>query len=182
MSGLNAGIGRIERECAGGSGADEQCGSSPAGLTLVGGAKGPAKPAEPAAWEILAEAVDYTGRLLSSLRQTVGLYRTGDARNAGNAFVDLVQGLELFTQILAVVETHLQVDFAATTFRGESLADAVSRLNGVFAEMVQAQERCDLVFLADILEYELAPSLEQWRELFGALDSGETSTGRSADR
>jgi hypothetical protein len=155
---------------------------SSAGLTLVGGAKEQAgEPSMPAAREILVEAVEYTDRLLSTLRQTVILYRMGDARNGADAFVGLVQGLELFTQILAVVETHLRVDFAATPHRGESPAQAVALLNGVFMEVVQAQERRDPVFLADILEYELAPRLVQWQEVFRTLDGGGATgitTGR----
>lgn len=180
MMTLNTGIGRImtdEIACSG-----EPRRTPLGGLTLVEGgrAQGEVRTA-PVARDVLDEAGTFTGNLLALLQRTVGLYRMGDASKGGETFYSLVRGLELFTQILGVVETHLGIDFAATSHRGEPLDLAVVRLNTVFMEVVRAQENRDQVFLADVLAYELAPLLEHWQELFSSLQEG-ISAGSASGR
>jgi hypothetical protein len=49
---------------------------------------------------------------------------------------------------------------------GRPVAEYVNCLNGILQEIVNAQEGFDPVLLADILEYDLVPHLEEWKEIY----------------
>jgi hypothetical protein len=132
------------------------------------------------ALETLAEGGNYLGELRSFLLQTADSYRAGDETKGKELFVELINGLEWFVKIALMAELHLQVDFAETFCAGRTLTESVERFNRILLEIIAAQEQRDWVLLTDLLEYELAPQLELWREIFamlrsrGADPSGET--------
>jgi hypothetical protein len=107
-------------------------------------------------------------------------YRDGDESKGGKLFVELVMGLEWFVKVTSAAETLLQVDFGDTRCAGRTLTETVESLNRVLLEIIVAQEQRDWVLLTDLLEYELAPQLELWQQIFsmlrlrGAANAGES--------
>jgi hypothetical protein len=125
--------------------------------------------AENSALEVLVEGCNYLGELHLFLLQAAKLYRSGDETKGREHFLELIQGLEWFVKITATVELLLKIDFAGTRCAGRTLAEAVDNLNGVLLDIIAAQEQRDTILITDLLEYELAPQLELWLEIFTML-------------
>jgi hypothetical protein len=53
----------------------------------------------------------------------------------------------------------------------------VDGLNGILMEIIGAQQHSDWVLLTDLLEYELAPQLELWQEIFTTLKQDRLTIG-----
>ncbi len=131
--------------------------------------EGTTESTEHSALDVLAEGCDYLVELHRFLLQTTEMYRAGDDTKGRELFMELIQGLEWFVKIASVIESQLNIDFSATNCAGRSINESVENLNGILLEIIVAQEQQDLVLLTDLLEYELAPQLELWLEIFTTL-------------
>lgn len=119
--------------------------------------------------ELLDEVCGCLGELHTVLLRSAKLYRAGDEIRAREPFMELIQGLEWFVTTATTAEQQLKIDFTGTSCAGQTLAESVEGLNRVLLEIVVAQEQRDWVLLSDLLEYELAPQLERWLEIFSML-------------
>ena len=114
---------------------------------------------------IIAEGVEFIEGLQDYLVRTAGHYSSGD-ECAGRYFNESVQGLQWFVQMIGFIEQTLQLDYDQLLLDGRPVAEYVRSLNSIFLEIVNSQENFDPVLLADILEYDLAPHLEEWKAIF----------------
>jgi hypothetical protein len=121
--------------------------------------------------KILAEGDNYIDGLRDFLIQVAGNYSAG-RDGADGAFAEAVQGLQWFVQMTDFIECTLGLDFRRLSLNGRPVAEYVNSLNGILQETLDAQEGCDPVMLADLLEYDLVPHLEQWKDIY-ALFQGE---------
>jgi hypothetical protein len=119
--------------------------------------------------EFLTDSCNYLCELRRFLLQTVELYRTGDETKGRELFMELIQGLEWLVKIASTTEQLLIIDVAGASCAGPTLTDSVDSLNRILLEIIVAQENQDWVLRTDLLEYELAPQLEQWIEIFTML-------------
>ncbi len=114
---------------------------------------------------IIAEGEQFIGSLQDYLIQTAGHSSRGSAC-AGDSLVEAVQGLDWFVRMIGFIEETLHLDFHRLARNGKSVAECVKQLNAILQEIINAQEKSDAVLLADILEYDLAPHLEEWKGVF----------------
>jgi len=114
---------------------------------------------------IIAEAGQFIDGLQDYLVRTASYY-TSDCERAGRDFDEAVQGLQWFVQMIGFIEQTLRLDFERLSLNDKPVAEYVQRLNIIFQEIVNSQENFDPVLLADILEYDLAPHLEEWKGVF----------------
>ena len=123
--------------------------------------------------ELASDAIGQCECQLDELRGTIGqaveLFRSGNDQKGMKLFIDLVTGLEWFVTTIGSVGDIMQIDFAAPLIGGTPLSGEVDALNLILLDIIGAQERRDWVLLGDLLEYELEPTLERWRELLGVL-------------
>jgi hypothetical protein len=122
---------------------------------------------------IIAEAGQFIEGLQDYLVQTAGHY-TSDSERAGRYFNEAVQGLQWFVQMIGFIEQTLILDFNQLFLDGKPVVEYVLALNSIFQEIVSSQENFDPVLLADILEYDLVPHLEEWKGIF-TLFGGESA-------
>lgn len=101
--------------------------------------------------------------------ETATAFRSGGERRALEHYIDFLNGFGSLVQALDCTGRALGVDFAATPVGGTTIARFVDDLNALLSETMKAQERKDWVLLADLLEYELAPHLASWQEVFALL-------------
>lgn len=101
--------------------------------------------------------------------ETAAAFRSGGERRALGHYIDFLNGFDTLIQALDCTGRALGVDFAATPFGATTITRFVEDLNTLLSETMKAQERKDWVLLADLLEYELAPHLESWQQLFALL-------------
>ncbi len=124
---------------------------------------------ELSAREILADACDFLSELHRFVLETAGLYRAGDEIKASEHFMELIQGMEWFVKVTASIEARLDIDFTSTLCAGQTLSDSVDGLNRILMDIIVAQEQRDMVLQTDLLEYELAPQLELWQDIYASL-------------
>jgi hypothetical protein len=127
--------------------------------------------------EVLDEGYTYLLELHRFLLQTAETYRAGDDRKGRELFMELIQGMEWFVKIASTIEAQLKIDFTMTHCAGRTLRESVDGLNGILMEIIGAQQHSDWVLLTDLLEYELAPQLELWQEIFTTLKQDRLTIG-----
>jgi len=115
--------------------------------------------------KLLDEGEHYIDGLRAYMLQVAGDYSAGSER-ADGSFTEAVQGLQWFVQMTDFIECTLNLDFQKLLLNGRPVAEYVKSLNGILQEIVTAQEEGDPIMLADLLEYDLAPHLEQWKEIY----------------
>jgi len=115
--------------------------------------------------KILAEGQDYIEGLRDFLMKVAGHFTSG-SECADSSFAEAVQGIQWFVQMTDFIEGTLNLDFQILSLNGRPVAEYVKSLNGILLEIVNAQEGCDPVMLADIVEYDLVPHLGEWKEIY----------------
>lgn len=121
---------------------------------------------------VLIEGSHTLGDVRGLLLLVAELYRSGDESRSRDKFIEMIVALERFVGIATLVERALSGDDVGIGHDGRTITLLVTRLNNILRDIVAAQIRRDNVLLADLLEYELAPSLDSWRELFHSLATG----------
>jgi hypothetical protein len=119
--------------------------------------------------KILDEGQNYIDGLRDCLMKVAGNFTSG-SECADNSFAEAVQGLQWFVQMTDFIECTLNLDFQKLTRNGRPVGEYVKSLNGILQEIVNAQEGSDPVLLADILEYDLVPHLEEWKDIYTLFD------------
>ena len=114
---------------------------------------------------IIAEGEIFIDGLQDYLVRTAGHY-SSDNECAGRYFEEAVQGLQWFVQMIGFIEETLQLDFNQFSLNGKPITEYVLSLNSIFQDIVNSQENFDPVLLADLLEYDLVPHLEEWKGIF----------------
>jgi hypothetical protein len=114
---------------------------------------------------ILGESQDYINELQNYLLLVAGQYTSG-SENTGLNFAEAVQGLQWFVQMTDFIGCTLQINFQKLMLNSRPVEDYVKDLNSILQEIVKAQTGCDPVLLADILEYDLVPHLEEWKSIY----------------
>jgi hypothetical protein len=115
--------------------------------------------------KILAEGQGYIEGLRDFLMKVAGHFTSG-SECADSSFAEAVQGIQWFVQMTGFIEGTLNLDFQMLSLNGRPVAEYVKSLNGILQEIVDAQEGCDPVMLADLLEYDLVPHLGEWKEIY----------------
>jgi hypothetical protein len=115
--------------------------------------------------KILDEGQNYIDSLRDCLMKVAGNFTSG-RECADDSFAEAVQGLQWFVQMTDFIECTLNLDFQILLHNGRPVAEYVKGLNGILQEIVNAQEGSDPVLLADILEYDLVPHLEEWKAIY----------------
>lgn len=124
---------------------------------------------EQVALDTLKTAEEWVGRLIEEIEKTADLLRVGDEVEANNSLTRFTDGFQLFSLALQKVETVVQ--------RGgeqERLSSAIGtfrdRITVVLDEIITTQGNQDWIMLADLLEYELMPILEDWQDVSRQLE------------
>jgi hypothetical protein len=115
---------------------------------------------------LLREAVRQGGTLLQAIEQSAVLFRVGSDEEANH----------YFAQVLEALRWLLQIGEEACQVLGLNLVKAapdpkvpVSRylrnLQDLLEEMQEIAEEEDYVMLADLMEYELLPMVQEWQKI-----------------
>lgn len=118
---------------------------------------------------IIAEGRGYIEGLQDYLLKTAEHFTRGSGC-ADSSLLEAVQGMQWFVQMIGFIEEALKLDFTRLMLNGQPVNDYVRMLNIIFQEIVNSQEKTDPVLLADILEYDLVPQLDNWKEIFHLLE------------
>ena len=108
----------------------------------------------------LEEASDYMALIEKGIRISVQLLKDPEQRENGHDMLGRsLEALRTFKSHLGNVKDTLEMDHRGTGFR-----DFWERFESVTDKIMESQKGMDSSVIADLLEHELLPVLEKWRE------------------
>lgn len=106
----------------------------------------------------LDQAADAAARLSA-------VYRRQDVSPGHEGLTSLAAELRDLTSLVAMLGGPLQIDLASLSANGVTIAEQLEEFGTALSALVTAQESEDWLTVADVLEYDLEPSIRRWIEL-----------------
>jgi hypothetical protein len=117
--------------------------------------------------EIAFESIDscfgYVDYITSQIQKLIGQYNAGEADEANATFIEVIDLMDLYIQLITKVYHVIRTDMPERKFKDENLQKLEIHLLAVIRALVQAKEKNDVIMLCDLLEYELVDNLTQWK-------------------
>ncbi|MBP3889437.1 MAG: hypothetical protein J6F30_17565 [Cellulosilyticum sp.] len=104
-------------------------------------------------YELLHTALEYAQRLNQGTIQASQYYRDGQFAKAHEYVAMITDGLEWLVNAVALTQDLLTQEVDVTV------------VNDLIAEYIEAVENDDIVLMADLLEYEIAETIQGWCEV-----------------
>ena len=120
------------------------------------------------AWRFLDSGVEQVDMIIQGAQKISELFRIADEGEANEEYANFLESLRLFLQMVAEVKAILNLDLASA-FKGRTVEDRVQKLSEMMDQILHVQEEEDWIMLADLLEYELIPLLEEWKSILPLL-------------
>lgn len=108
---------------------------------------------------------EYVEGLVGLVEQSADKFRTEDETSANKNFISCVEGLQTFIGIIDKVKNINGLDFESIKHDGGTLSLKEQELLQVLNTLFASQKNRDWITLADILEYELAPLITEWKQI-----------------
>ena len=114
----------------------------------------------------LGNAKEYLEKLIPGFQKAADLFRMGNEQEAHKFYLQILDGIDWFSQVIQAV-----VNSRNNAIEGQDLKDRQERLTGFMTQMLEANQHQDWVLLADLLEYEMTPFYEDWREALSRIEA-----------
>lgn len=114
---------------------------------------------------ILQDAVRQADILLQGLEKSASLFRQGNEEEANHLFAQVVEALRWLLKIGESAGQVMGAGQEKIPAGKVSLSRYLSDLEDLLEEMLEISEDEDYVMLADLLEYELRPMVQEWQEI-----------------
>jgi hypothetical protein len=125
----------------------------------------------------LSDAKDYLERLNSGIEETAELFRVGEDIKAHAQYGRCMDGINWFIQIVEGARQVIGLDYGSIFFNKVSVQSYMENLEHNIREMWNAQQEEDWIMLSDLLEYELLPMMEGWKEVLPLIEEAAENLG-----
>lgn len=115
---------------------------------------------------ILVEGRRYLDSVRVLVLKTADFFRCGDELQANVHLIEMVWGVEWFLKVIEAVGRVFDLDYEKIVHEGKELSLVIADLNQTVVDMQAAHENSDTNLLPDLLEFELAPQLQEWKDIF----------------
>lgn len=115
------------------------------------------------AFESIDSCFGYVDYITSQIQKLNGHYQQGNLDVANDAFIEVIELMDLYIQLISRVYRVLRTDLKVMSFKDESIQKLEIHLLSVMKALLQAKEKNDVIMLCDLLEYELIDNLTQWK-------------------
>lgn len=112
----------------------------------------------------IVNAQDYLKKLIPGIQKASDLFRSGSEQEANKFFLNIIDGIEWFSQVVDSVAQVKDLPSDAIVLDGKSIQARQEELVGWTRQMLEANKNKDWVLLADLLEYEILPYYAEWDE------------------
>lgn len=119
---------------------------------------------------ILQKAANQAEILIQALEKGATLFRLADENEANFYFAQVLDSLRWLFQIGQLGGQVLNIDLAHHP-EGSRIEDFLTRLEGLLTEMTQVHQDGDFILLADLMEYELLPAVNEWQTILVHLNN-----------
>ncbi len=118
------------------------------------------KPLEFIADKFLEDLPNKLDEIVTGLKEAAELYRVADEQEANLNFVKVINALRDFINFIAQLKRVNIIEWDKL-----NLEEDYQKLINLMDEMLDVQEDEDWILLADLIEYELAPLMESWKDI-----------------
>jgi hypothetical protein len=115
--------------------------------------------------DCLLEAIQPLHETAHTAMQLAGIYRSYDVTPGHEGLKRLAADLGATAVLADMLAGPLAIDLTAVSVEGVSAAQHMQQLGVTVDALVTAQEAQDWVTVADVLEYDLEPSIRRWAAL-----------------
>ena len=115
------------------------------------------------AFESIDSCFGYVDYITSQIQKLIVHYNQGNTETAHQSFVEVIELMDLYIQLVSRVYRVLRTDLEQMNFKDESIQKLEIHLLSVMKALLQAKEKDDTIMLCDLLEYELVDNLTQWK-------------------
>ena len=118
------------------------------------------KPLDFVAEKMLEDIPNKIDEIISGLKEAAELYRVADEQEANLNFVKVVTTLRDFINFITQLKRVNIINWDKL-----ELEEDYEKLIKLIDEMLDVQDDEDWILLADLIEYELTPIMESWKEI-----------------
>ena len=90
-------------------------------------------------------------------------FRIADEQEANEQYMDFLESIHLFLKMFTEVKHVFNLNLDLIVCKNGCAEERLVKLAAMLDELIKAQEQEDWIMLADLLEYELAPLLEEFK-------------------
>ena len=115
------------------------------------------------AYEALDSCNDYIDLLIKKIKYLTECYNKNEIDQANDSFTEVIDILDLYTQLFARIHSTLKRNLPDTITVGADIQKLDIHLLSILKALIPAKENGDIIMLCDLLEYELIDNLTQWK-------------------
>lgn len=123
---------------------------------------------EKIATEILNNIPEQIENITNGLLKAAELYRVADEQEANLNFVKLLTSLRDFVNFVTQLKNTDIISWESVDVEGMDVETHYKKLINLIDEMIDVQEDEDWILLADLIEYELLPIMNKWKEFLSS--------------
>lgn len=102
--------------------------------------------------EVFVSLQEYIVKYIDGLKEIIDWFHQGDEQKALEAMVDAVEGLKWISEALTLTKELHGISMEA------------DKINPLLVDINTGLERSDTILIADILEYEIVPLINEWND------------------
>jgi len=118
----------------------------------------------------------------TGIEKTAELFRTGADAKALDQYGRCMDGINWFIQILEGARQVMGLDYKIIHFNKVSVHAYLENLHENIREMLKVQCDEDWVMLSDLLEYEMLPMMDGWKEILPLIEEAARDRKPGAER
>ncbi len=112
----------------------------------------------------IINAQNYLLKLVPGIQTAADLFRSGNEQEANKFFINIIDGMDWFSQVVDSITQAIDSESTNIVFDGKNFQERQGHLVELTGQLVEANQNQDWVLLADLLEYEILPYYNDWRE------------------
>ena len=114
------------------------------------------------AFESIDSCYGYVDYITDQIHLLIENYNQGNMDLANQKFVEVIEIMDLYIQLVSRVYRVLRIEIKNMQ-KDEGIQKLEIHLLAIMKSLLQAKENNDTIMLCDLLEYELADNLKQWK-------------------
>ncbi len=114
-------------------------------------------------FESLHSSTGYIDYINSLILKIIHQYQANEIDKANKTFIEVVELLDLYIQLMTKVYSALRINFKNKPFKDEQVVNLEIHLLSIIKALLPAKEKGDIIMLCDLLEHELMDNLTQWK-------------------
>ena len=129
------------------------------------------------AHDSIADAIAYLQRIETVIPSLAAGFQISPGPEAFERLRELYEGFYWLNLLMDKLETGFHITSEDVVVRDVPAREYHRRFISILKQLIDSQERGDLVLVSDLLEYEILPLMPIWKEMFSII-AGKLSTAQ----